>query len=94
MSKAHDHFLSLRFHLGDHYVSSHRAPVKGRLLNPDDVAARKALAARPNAPLERVLEQAACSQRSISDQLRESRSEHLLKTHEEAIAQMRLLRED
>ena len=67
--------------------------MKARLPDPRDVAARKALAARPPAPLERVLEQAAASQHSIADQLRESRSKHPLNTHEEAIAQMRRFRD-
>lgn len=68
-------------------------PVKPRMPHPADLAARKALAARPPAPLERVLEQAAASQRAIADRLRESRAKHPLKTHAEAIAQMRRFRE-
>lgn len=67
--------------------------MKKRFPDSRDVAARKALAARPPAPLERVLEQAAASQRSIADQLRESRAKHPLNTHAEAIAQMRRFRE-
>jgi hypothetical protein len=40
-----------------------------------------------------VPEQAAASQRSIADQLRESRAKHPLKSHTEAIAQMGRFRE-
>jgi hypothetical protein len=67
--------------------------MKPRLPDPRDVAARKALAARPSAPLERVLAQAAASQRMIADSLRESRSKHLLNSHDEAIAQFRRFRQ-
>lgn len=63
------------------------------LPQPDDVAARKALAAMPPAPLERILQQAAASRRWNAEQLRESRDKHPLKTHAEAIAQMRLFRD-
>jgi len=67
--------------------------VKPSLPHPEDVAARKALAAMPPAPLERVLRQAEASRRWNSDQLRESRSKHPLNTHAEAIAQIRGFRE-
>ncbi|TAE77096.1 MAG: hypothetical protein EAZ65_00665 [Verrucomicrobia bacterium] len=63
------------------------------LPHPDDIAARKALAAAPPAPLERVLRQAEASRRWYADQLRESRANHPLKTHAEAITQMRRIRE-
>ncbi len=63
------------------------------LPHPDDVAARKALATMPPAPLERVLQQAAASRRWTADQLRKSRAKHPLKTHADAIAQMRRFRE-
>jgi hypothetical protein len=67
--------------------------MKRNLPDPRDIAARKALAAMPPAPLERVLRQAEASRRWTSDQLRESRAKHPLNTHEEAIAQMRRFRE-
>lgn len=41
--------------------------MKQRLPDPRDVAARKALATMPQAPLERVLEQAAASRKFISE---------------------------
>jgi hypothetical protein len=41
--------------------------MKSRFPDPRDVAARKALAARPPAPLERVLEQAAASRKFIAE---------------------------
>jgi len=41
--------------------------MKQGLPDPRDVAARKALAARPPAPLERVLEQAAASRKFIAE---------------------------
>jgi hypothetical protein len=82
----------LRFHLGDHQDLCIIAAMKHRFPDPRDVAARKALAAMPPAPLERVLRQAEASRRWTSDQLRESRSKHTLDTHEEAIAQMRRFR--
>jgi hypothetical protein len=63
------------------------------LPDPRDIAARKALAAMPPAPIERVLQQAAASHRWNADQLRESRAKHPLKTHAEAIAQMRRFRD-
>lgn len=63
------------------------------LPDPRDIAARKALAAMPPAPIERVLQQAAASRRWTADQLRESRAKHSLKTHAEAIAQIRIFRE-
>lgn len=63
------------------------------LPDPRDIAARKALAAMPPAPIERVLQQAAASPRWNADQLRDSRAKHPLKTHAEAIAQMRRFRE-
>jgi hypothetical protein len=63
------------------------------LPDPRDVAARKALAAMPTAPLERILQQAAASQRMIAEQLRESRAKHPLNSHAEATAQMRRFRE-
>ena len=63
------------------------------LPDPRDVAARKALAAMPPAPLERVLQQTAASRRWTADQLRESRAKHPLNTHAEATAQMRRFRE-
>ena len=63
------------------------------LPDPRDVAARKALATKSPAPVERILQQAAASQQTIADQLRESRAKHPLKTHEEASAQMRIFRE-
>lgn len=63
------------------------------LPDPRDIAARKALAAMPPAPIERVLQQAAASRRWNADQLRESRAKHPLKTHAEAIAQMRSFRD-
>lgn len=63
------------------------------LPHPDDLAARRALAATPPAPLDRVLRQAEASRRWSADQLRESRANHPLKTHAEAIAQMRRFRE-
>lgn len=63
------------------------------LPDPRDIAARKALAAMPPAPIERVLQQAAASRRGNADQLRESRAKHPLKTHAEAIAQMRRFRD-
>jgi hypothetical protein len=63
------------------------------LPDPRDIAARKALAAMPPAPIERVLQQAAASRRWNADQLRESRVKHPLKTHAEAIAQMRRFRD-
>jgi hypothetical protein len=63
------------------------------LPDPRDVAERKALAAKSPAPVERILQQAAASQQTIADQLRESRANHPLKTHADAIAQMRRFRE-
>ena len=63
------------------------------LPHPDDIAARKALAAMPPAPLDRVLRQAEASRRWYADQLSESRAHHPLETHAEAIAQMRRFRE-
>ncbi len=63
------------------------------LPGPRDVAARKALAAMPPAPIERDLQQAAASRRWNADQLRESRANHPLKTHAEAIAQIRRFRD-
>jgi hypothetical protein len=63
------------------------------LPDPRDIAARKALAAMPPAPIERVLQQAAASRRWTADQLRASRAKHPLKTYAEAIAQMRIFRE-
>jgi hypothetical protein len=67
--------------------------MKQRFPDPRDVAARKALAAMPPAPLERVLQQAEASRRWFADQLRTSRAKHPLESHAEAIAQMRRLRE-
>jgi hypothetical protein len=67
--------------------------MKQRLPDPRDVAARKALAAMPPAPLERVLQQAEASRQWYSEQLRESRSKHPLNSQEEAIAQMRRFRQ-
>jgi hypothetical protein len=67
--------------------------MKQRLPDPRDIAARKALAAMPPAPLERVLRQAEASRRWTADQLRASRAMHPLKSHEEAVTQMRLFRE-
>jgi hypothetical protein len=64
-----------------------------RLPDPRDIAARKALAAMPPAPIERVLQQAAASRRWNADQLRESRAKHPLNTRAEAIAQMQKFRE-
>jgi hypothetical protein len=66
--------------------------MKQRSPDPRDVAAREVFAATPLAPLERVIQQAATSQRTIADQLRESRAKHPLKTHAEAIAQWRRFR--
>ena len=67
--------------------------MKPSLPLPADIAARKALAAMQPAPLERVLRQAEASRRWYANQLRESRANHPLKTHAEAIAQMRRFRE-
>jgi len=72
---------------------AHDRRMKQHFPDPRIVAARKALASRPPAPLERVLEQVAASRSSIADQMRESRAKHPLNTHEEAIAQMRRFRE-
>jgi hypothetical protein len=47
----------------------------------------------PPAPIERVLQQAAASRRWNADQLRESRANHPLKTHAEALAQIRRFRD-
>ena len=48
------------------------------LPHPDDIAARKALAAQAPAPLERILKQAAASRRWNTAQLRESQAKHPL----------------
>jgi len=45
----------------------HHRRMKPRFADPRDVAARKALAARPPAPLERVLDQAAASRKFIAE---------------------------
>ena len=67
--------------------------MKPRLPHPDDLAARKALAAMTPAPIEWVLRQAEASRQWTAEQLRESRLKHPLNTHAEAIAQMRRFRE-
>ena len=67
--------------------------MKRHLPDPRDIAARKALAAMPPAPIERVLQQAAASRRWNADQLRESRAKHPLNSHAEAVAQMQRFRE-
>ena len=63
------------------------------LPDPRDIAARKALAAMPPVPIERVLQQAAASRRWTADELRESRAKHRLESHADAIVQMRRFRE-
>jgi len=63
------------------------------LPHPDDVAARKALASMPPAPLERVLQQAEASRNWHSESLRVSRAKHPLTSHEEATTQMRRFRQ-
>lgn len=62
------------------------------LPDPRDVAAKKVLAAKSPAHIDRILQQADASRRWTADQLRESRAKHPLKTHAEAIAQMRRFR--
>jgi hypothetical protein len=66
--------------------------MKQRFPFPDDAAARKALAAMPPAPLERVLRQAEASRRWTADQLRASRALHLLQTQAQFTAQIQLFR--
>jgi hypothetical protein len=48
--------------------------MKPRSPDPRDVAARKALAARPSAPLERILAQAASSRKFIAEWRAKGRS--------------------
>lgn len=63
------------------------------LPDPRDVAARKALAAMPPAPIERILRQAEASRQWTANQLRASRAKHPLESHAAAIVQMRCFRE-